>query len=428
MTRAGRIVIWIVGAAAFTGAAALTFSHGSEGAPGRLAPYRFPIAAPGDLEGEIRSLEARVSRDPSGALDRAALASLLLKKARASSDAGDFRAARDRARQSLDLLPNDNPGALMTLAGIAEAGHDFAEASRLAREVLKQRPGHPEALALGVTAGLGVGAWDDALRAAEELSDRLPTMGSRTLLALALESRGRDLEAGHAYRAAIAAEDLGEAEGSAWARALFARHFMRLGGLSEARDLLNEALRIVPEHPQALGLLAELEAGEGQAEVAVGLYARAYGQTRDPHFLVDWAVTEAARGHRGEAETRFREAEDRLRKEIAAGEFGHRGELAHLLLHRGRPEDLPEALDLARDEARRRRDLETLENLAWALSRSGQWREARAAVLEALASGARRPDLYRRAAEIERALGNVTRARAFEVAAASVTRPPASSP
>ncbi len=420
MTPAGRIVLGIVGALACAAAAALAVGDGDGEVLSRLAPYRLPLGAPADIGSEIAALEANVSRDPTAALDRAALASLYLKKAKAVNDPAAYGASHDMARKSLELLPHDNPGAKMTLAGIAEARHDFPEARRLACEVLKDRPGHPEALALLVTAGLGVGAWDEALRAAEELSDWLPTMGSWTLLALALEARGRDFEASHAFHAAISAEDLGESEGSAWARALLARHFMRRGRMAEARDLLNEALRIVPVHPKALGLLAELEARQGRTQAAERLYTRAFQKTRDPHFLIDLAVTLAGRGDAAGADARFAEAESLLRQEIAAGEFGHRGELTHMLLHRGRPEDLPEALVLANEEARRRRDLETLENLAWALSRAGRWLEARAVVREAIASGARRPELYSRAAEVERALGNSSRAGAFEVAANNV--------
>jgi pentatricopeptide repeat protein len=104
-------------------------------------------------------------------------------------------------------------------------------------------------------------------------------------------------------------------------------------------------------------------------------------------------------------------AEARLRQDLIG--FGHRRELAHLLLERGGSKDIAEALTLMQAEVRVRRDAETLDTLADALSRSGRWQEARAAMQEALRSGIRDPGLFYRASVIEQALGNQPQSLAF---------------
>jgi tetratricopeptide (TPR) repeat protein len=113
-------------------------------------------------------------------------------------------------------------------------------------------------------------------------------------------------------------------------------------------------------------------------------------------------------------------AEARLREDLSS--FGHQRELARLLLERGSSKDVAEALALMQMEVRvspkndryaSRRDAETLDTLAWALSLSGRWQEARAAMQEALRSGIRDAGLFYRAGVIEQALGNQPQSVAF---------------
>jgi tetratricopeptide (TPR) repeat protein len=96
-----------------------------------------------------------------------------------------------------------------------------------------------------------------------------------------------------------------------------------------------------------------------------------------------------------------------------SGSFGHRRELAQLLLERGRSQDVTEALSLMQAELGIRRDAQTLDTLAWALSRAGRWRDAQRVMQEALSSGIREPGLFWRSGEIEQALGNQSQAIAY---------------
>jgi hypothetical protein len=74
----------------------------------------------------------------------------------------------------------------------------------------------------------------------------------------------------------------------------------------------------------------------------------------------------AAADRREEAELLWREAEAQMREDLKSNPYGHRGELVHLLLNRGRREDFPEAVALAEAEAKGRHNRETMETLAWA--------------------------------------------------------------
>jgi len=388
--------------------------------------YRFERSTRGtiirDLQAEIAFYQERIARDPQGGLDLASLAGTYLRMARATGDLSWYLLSEQAARRSLANLPFNNTGAILILARIAEARHDFPEALRLAA----QAPGKEDALALAVTSHLAMGAVEDAAAEADRLVARSPTLGAYTLRGLVHEARGRDEEAMADFRLALAAEEPGEAGGSAAARAYLGRLHYRRGRLEEARTLYREALRILPQHPLSLINLAELELREGRYAAAERHLAEIVTITEASPNIFDHAVlrglarAKALAGDTGGAAGLWDEAERRLRRDVAAGTFGHRRELARLLLERGRPADGPEALALMQAEAKSRRDADTLDILGWALSRAGRWTEARAVMWEALGRGIRDAGMFYRAGLIEQALGDRDAADRFFRAAMGV--------
>lgn len=405
-----RVGRWVAPVGALLVALGAAWAFSPAKAPARVAPYRLTGSTTSNTEAEIAFLEKRIARDPKGGLDLAALSGLYFAKARQTGDAKGFAKAEETANKSLANLAVHNEGAKMVLARVAEARHDFPEAIRLAREVLRVRPADQDALGVLVTSNLGLGGLDEAERAADQIVDRAPTLGAYTLRALVMEARGRDAEALYDFSKALAAEDVGEVEGSAWVRTLLGRFHARRGRMDLARGLYEEALRIVPDYPQTLGLLGELEAKVGSFDRSEARYAAAWKRLPELSFLVDRAGVKASRGDAAGATSLYAEAEKLLRQDLTTGSFGHRGELVHLLLHRGRPEDVQEAVTLSREEALTRRDAGTLSTLAWALSKAKLWSEAREAARHALRTGLRDAELFQRAGIIEAALDNPERA------------------
>lgn len=373
--------------------------------------YRFERSPRGavrqGLESEIAFYQERLSRDPASGLNLAALAGTYLKMARATGDLTWLLLAEQTAQRSLASLPFQNSGALLVLARVVEARHDFAEAIRLAKQ-----SGGIDGLAIEITSTLAVGKVGDASQAADRLVRTQPGLGSFTLRALVRIAQGEDDEAAADLHRAIASEEPGEVASSAWARTLLGRLHNQRGQLQEARRLYVEALRILPQYPLALLHLAELEMRLKQYRAAEDHLTQVVNITRASPNVYDHAVLRGLarvkdlQGDRSGAARFWDEAETRLRQDVASGQFGHRRELARLLLERGRHEDLSEALRLMEAEVRVRRDADTLYVLAWALSENGRWLEAREAMREALRWGVRDARLYYRAAIIEQALGN----------------------
>jgi tetratricopeptide (TPR) repeat protein len=164
--------------------------------------------------------------------------------------------------------------------------------------------------------------------------------------------------------------------------------------------------------------LAELEAQKGNYRAAENHYnelltlAQGSPSTFDHAALRGLARIKEVRGS-ADARAFWDKTEQLLKGEVENGAFGHRRELARLLLERGNPADVAEALKQARLESKLRQDWETLTVLAWAQSEAGKAKEARQTIGKVMASGMQNAEVFYRAAQIERALGNSTRAEEY---------------
>ncbi|HEV2358839.1 MAG TPA: tetratricopeptide repeat protein [bacterium] len=406
-------------AAALLAAGAVLARGAPAGHAGSPFRYRFERPPQGAitnlLRAEIAFYEDRLARNPDGALDRAGLAGAYLKEARVTGDIRWYLLADQTARASLARLNVNNEGAILALARVAEARHDFADAMRLARAAGPSG----EALPIIVTSNLARGDVPAASRAVRALMAADPSLRAYALRALVEIAQGRDAEAEADYRRALALEEPEETASSTWVRSLYGRFLYQHGRFDEARALFTEALRILPQYPLALTDLAVLELRQGWYEAAVDHLTRVVTVTRDAPNVYDHVVLRGVaqardfEGRHAEAARFWADAETRLRQDAASGAYGHRRELARLLLTRGRAADLPEALRLMRQELAVRMDPDTLDTMAWALCLAGRWDEAQRAERAAMRWGVRDARYFYRAALIAQQLGDTEAARGY---------------
>jgi tetratricopeptide (TPR) repeat protein len=391
----------------------------SFGEPALKSTYRYRFERPDrgsvtqDLEREIAFYQKRISQDPASGINRASLAVAYLRMAKATGETSWYLLAEQTAQESLVKLPFQNETAIMALARVATARHDFAEAIRLA----KQAPGNEDAYGVLTTANLATGNVKEANIAADALVAHNQSLGSLTLRALVKVSQGKDTEAIQDFQQGLANEEAEETGSSVWSRTVLGRLYFKRGQLKVAEALYKEALRVLPQYPPAMLNLAELQVRRGDYKAAEKLYSQFFITSQRAPTVYDHIVlrgmarVKALQGDPSEAQKWRDKAETRLRLDLTA--FGHRRELARLLLERGRPQDLAEALSLMQVEVQNRRDAETFDTLAWVLSSLGRWREAQQAMQEALRAGIRDPAMFYRAGIIEQKLGNQEQAGAF---------------
>jgi tetratricopeptide (TPR) repeat protein len=433
--------------------------------------YRYPYAVtssnPRSLQNEVNFYTERIQRHPSDGLDRAALATTYLKLARSTGDSNYYHLAEETARQSLAKLPMYNTAAQLVLARVAEAEHDFPTTFKVIDQVLQTQPHHPDAQTLLVTSQLAVGRLPEASQTVQHLVAQTPTLGTYTLQALVHAAQGQDDQAIQAFQQALAAEEPGEVASSAKTRTLLGRFYAQRGQAQLARQLFQEALRIVPNDVLARVEQAKLETQQGNYQQAEAIYAQisetpATTNGLDHEVIQGQALLKALQGDRAAANQlwakaeqdfyRGHEHEDEHRSEDhhehgdehehgddhgsehshsqqhdkAAhansqnhepeeehASFGHRRDLARVLLTRGTAPDISAALVLMQAEVQIRRDVETLEVYAWALQQSDRAQEAQTVLQEAMKMGTRDAKLFYRASKVEQLLGNRQQAQVY---------------
>lgn len=299
-----------------------------------------------------------------------------------------------------------------------------------------------------VTSYLAIGKLPEAQEAIQRLVKQTPSLATYTLEALVHEAQGQDEQVIHAFQQALAAEEPGEVASSAKTRTLLGRFYTQRGKTKLARQLFQEAHRIAPQNTLALVEQAKLETQQGNYQAAEDLYTQVSGSSAIAHgldhqVLQGQALLKLLQGERKVALSLWAKAEQNFRhhhhpsaehthdetghtqphehsKASQSGEdhkseqsFGHRRDLARLLLTRGQPADLSEALKLMQTEVQIRRDAETLETFAWALQLSQQEQAAQKVLQEAIALGTREARLFYRAGMVEQSLGNPKQARLY---------------
>jgi tetratricopeptide (TPR) repeat protein len=399
--------------------------------PNSIWKYRFARPEVGsvtkNIRREIAFHQQKIQQQPTAGLERAALAQNYLKMARATGESSWYLLAEQMAQESLVKLPVHNYGAIVVLAKVATAKHEFKQALTL----LKQLPPESEALALLTTSHLALGDITAARTRVDTLA-KVPTLGNLALKALVEVAQGNDLAAMRDFKAAIAAEEPEEVESSAWVRTLLGRLYYKRGQLQQAEELYQSALEILPRYSPALLNLAELSVRQWQADPTQSKDRDRASELYDRFFIINQqaptiydhvalrglARVQKLQGDPVKANQTWDRAIAKLRSDLTG--FGHRRELAQLLMERRQGKDLNEALALMQAEIKTRQDPETWDTVAAAYLNLGQLPAAQQAIEMALKSGLRDPAITDRAAVIAQARGQSELASKYQAQVRSI--------
>jgi tetratricopeptide (TPR) repeat protein len=358
------------------------------------------------LQKELAFYQSKVQQNPNSGLDLSALAAAHWRLGKATGDVSWYLLAEQTANRSIAQSPVGKDSASLVLAQVAQAKHDFKQAESIAQSILKEKPNNDEAKSILITCYLATGRLKEAEVLVKPLVDKLPNLGNFTLQGLVEDAQGKT-SAAKTFQYGMEVEERGEEAASAQTRVLLGRHFYHRGEIDRAHQLYTEALKFVPNYPSALLHLAALETQRGD-------YAQAnsyYNQLAEDHKGVPNAYDHTIL--RGQARLKqlqnqspdnlLKQAETLLRQD---SEFGHRRELAQLLLDRAQNQDVKEALTLMESETKVRQDAATMAVFARSLMENNRLPEAREAMKQALNSGVQQASFFQQAGQIEQALGN----------------------
>jgi tetratricopeptide (TPR) repeat protein len=391
-----------------------------------LDAYSFDLNLPGTtdrkqlIQREIELYQTKLLQDPNSGMNLAALGNAYWQLGKATGEVSWFLLAEQTANRSIATLPFENASARLTLAQVSQARHDFKTAQNIALDIIKTKPKDNEARSILVTCALATGDLLSAETQANIIVNESPDLNSLTLQALVEEAQGK-LSSIETFRLAIKSEEVGEVGPSALVRVLLGRHFYHQGNLDQAEFLYQEALRILPRYPLALINLATIQTRRGQYAEADRTYDQIISYSQQSTNIYDHTIL------RGKARLKqlqnqpyddlLQKAEALLRKDTnaghATGAFGHRRELAQLLLDRHQNNDLGEALALMKEDVKVRHDSQTYAVLARAFMVNDRIPEAREAIQIALNSGIKSAGIFKQASDIEQRLGNIKQSKIY---------------
>lgn len=345
------------------------------------------------IDDKIRQLQQRAKKSES-VQDLEQLGWQYVSKARLSYDPGFYKLA-EQCALCIDSKGSAHHAAMLLRGHALHNQHRFKEAEALASRLATQRGLSFDYGLLGDIL-LDQGKLDQAAEAYQEMVDLRPGMRSYSRAAQLRWLKG-DLQAAlELMRLATRAASPRDAEAAAWSYARLALFELQAGDAELASRASDQALDLVPEYAPALLARGRILLAQGRASEAAEALRRASQLNPLPEY--GWVSSEAFRAAGRPEEAR---AAEQLLAQRALAEDPRT--LALYLATRG--EQVEKAVDLARQEIKRRQDIYTYDALAWALQAQGEVEQARKAIQSALAEGTQDARIFLHAGVIEARAG-----------------------
>ncbi|MEW6125466.1 MAG: tetratricopeptide repeat protein [Acidobacteriota bacterium] len=323
-----------------------------------------------------------------------------IEKARQSFDMGYYKLAETCALY-IEAKQPDNPDALLLRGHALNSLHRFREAESLARNLTARRELHFDFALLG-DALMEQGKLDEAIPAYQKMMDLKPSPEAYSRAAHVRWLRG-DLD-GAIDMMALAAQSSvqGNPEAAAWAHTRLALYELQAGDTKLALAAGLRALAFKEDFAPAYLAKGRALLNAGKLSEAIESLKRATGLNPLPEY--QWTLADALR-----SANRAQEAEVIETALCEQGATNDPRTFALFLATRNLQSD--KALALAQAELKERRDVFTLDALAWSFANAGRWEEAHRLMRRAIAQGTKDARLFFHAGVISATLGEHRAAR-----------------
>src|SRR5262250_402722 len=339
-----------------------------------------------------------------------ALALALSRRARETSEVKFYAQAEEVLQRSFEISPGNFAGE-RTQVWLLLGKHEFAAAFEAAKKLNKKMPDDVMLYGFLTDANAELGNYTDAEAAAQRMLDLRPgSIPALTRAAYLRELFGDVDGALDLMEMAYQSTPPNESEDRAWIITQMAHLKLATGKTSQAENLLQQALAMFPGYHYALGNLAKVRIQQKRYAEAVELLKQRYEAAPHAENLYELAEALQLAGRAEDAKKAFGEFEQKSLLESYRADNSNHELTFYYADHANEP---GKALEVARREFERRRDVYTLDSYAWALYVSGQSEEARKQIDAALAVGIRDAKLFRHAGEIALQCGDRATAQEY---------------
>ncbi|MEO7134024.1 MAG: tetratricopeptide repeat protein [Vicinamibacterales bacterium] len=346
-------------------------------------------------------MTARISAAPKDGSAVVRLADALIRLQRVNNDGRAVITAEQHLRAFLKQDPAHYDAQRM-LAAVLLSQHRFGEAIAQANKVSALDPRDASNYGASGDGYIELGDYDRAFAAYDRMGQLQPGPPAYARVAHALELRG-DLAGALEYmRRAADGSWSNDPESQAWYYSQLGDLLLQQGRLGDARREFERAAATFADYPLAMAGFAKLKLVEGDFHGARLTYQQQLARVPTPDLAALVGDLSVVLGDNVGAEQYYVMSEQ---IERAGGNNGpaQPQALARFLAERNR--NLLEAVRLAENAATSRKDIFTMDTLAWAYFKSGRQADAEKAMAQARRTGSKDARILYHAAEILAAAG-----------------------
>lgn len=379
-----------------------------------------PAAAPGPVPeqsallgpavavgGTVAALQDRLRQMPGDWHAQAALGLAYVQQARITADPSYYPKAQGILQASLTTRSTDNADALVGLAALAAARHDFSTALDFAQRAHAVEPYDANVQGVVGDALLELGRYPQAFEAYQAMVDMRPDTASFARVSYARELLGDISGAVSAMRRArtfaFSPSD------RAWTSYQLGELFFNQGRLNVAADSYRDGTKLDSTYVPSFAGLAKVAWARGDVPRAIAGYEDVVRRLPAPEYVIALGDLYAVSGDDTSAGREY----ELVRAEAELFRTNGVNTDLELALFDADHHEPVDALRAARAEWGRRRSIHVADALAWALYRSGEFDRAAVYEKQALKLGTRTALLSYHAGMIELQLGHDGRARAL---------------
>jgi len=357
-----------------------------------------------EVDAELQPALELIRLSPDSSRGHTALASLYIRRARATGDFSINEKAAEAIKKALELNPAD-PSARKLDISLLATFHKFEEAREKAIALTRDFPKDAFAYGILVDANVEMGNYDEAVAAAQNMVDFRPDSSSFARVGQMRSLYGDHKGAVEALKKAARTADPQDKEALAWCLSALGNEYMKYGNPAAAEASFDEALGILPGYMIAAVPKAHLLAARGDLAAAANLITSASGTMHTDGYITLGDIATLS-GDSAKAAVEYEKAE------VAAK--GPHGD-AHRIALLWADQDIrhQEAVEIAEVDYQANKDIYSADIYAWTLYRQGRFVEAKQAIDRALSLKFKDARILYHAGMIEQALGNKQAGRRY---------------
>ncbi len=348
---------------------------------------------------DIENAQKMIEKIPDAAAGYNTLAIAYIREARKSGDFSLNSKAETAINRALEIEPN-NYDAQRLQASLLLTFHKFQEGLEAGQKLEQKSPQDSFVYGILTDANVELGNYKEAIDAAQQMVDLRPGMESYARVSYVRSLHGDGDGAIDAMKMAASIADPKDKEARAWTLTHLGNEYFKVGRYDEAEKQYDLALQVLPDYHFALTGKGNSRAAAGDYENAVNFYTKSVEKVPFTQTIIPLGDVYKKIGKPEEARKQYELAE------FIEQKFGNIDRRTLALLWANQDIKLDEALEIARAEHEKRKDIYTADIYAWTLYKKGQFEEAKKAITEAMRLKTKDAQIFYHAGMIEKELGN----------------------